>query len=210
MKTPLLERSVITGVILAGGLGRRLGGGKAQRALAGRPLLEHVIARLAPQLAPGRLVLNVNSGAPDLAALGLPIVPDTVTGNPGPLAGILATMQAVGGAPWVLSAPTDTPFLPFDLVARLAQRQAETGAAIVLANSDAGLCQVCGLWSADLAAALAQSLANGQNKVLDFAADHAFATVRFPLQQIGRATVDPFFNINTPDDLAAAERFLST
>jgi molybdenum cofactor guanylyltransferase len=198
----------VVGIILAGGLGRRLGGGgKAQLLLAGRPLLAHVIERMALQLAPGQLRLNANGDPAELAEFGLPIVPDTIAGRPGPLAGVLAGMQTK--AAWVLTVPTDTPFLPLDLLAALIARQAETGAEIVLAASDAGLCQVCGLWSADLAAALAQSLASGQNKVLDFATRHGAVQAHFPLQQIGHATVDPFFNINTPDDLASAERILS-
>jgi molybdenum cofactor guanylyltransferase len=196
-------------VVLAGGLGRRIGGGKAQRLLQGRPLLAHVVARLAPQAGPGRLLLNVNDGAAKLAAYGLPVVADTLAGRLGPLAGVLAAMQFAKQADWVVSAPTDAPFLPLDLVTTLLRCQQDTGASIVLAESEAGLAQVCGLWSVQLAEPLAQSLASGQNKVLDFAARHAFATVRFPPQQIGGRSVDPFFNINTPDDLAAAERLLS-
>ncbi len=207
------QTGTVVGVILAGGLGRRLGGGKAQRLLAGRPLLGHVIARLEPQFAPGQLLLNSNGEAVDLAHIGLPTIADSVAGRPGPLAGILAAMIAAKDLPgrpnWVLSAPVDTPFLPLDLVAVLGQRQRETGTAIVLARSDAGLCQVCGLWSVSLAATLAQSLESGQNKVLDFAAQHGAAEGRFPLQRIGSASADPFFNINTPDELAHAERILS-
>ncbi len=204
----------VVGVILAGGLGRRLGGGdKALRLLAGQPLVAHVVARLAPQLAPGRLLLNANGVGPELTSFGLPLLADTRPGRPGPLAGILAAMQAIrseaGEDGWVLSAPTDTPFLPLDLVARLAEQQSSAAADIVLAGSAAGLCQVCGLWSCRLADALAQSLAIGQNKVLAFASAHKMSQVTFPPQPVGGEKVDPFFNINTADDLAAAERLLS-
>ena len=206
------QPTAVLGVILAGGLGRRLGGDKATRPLAGQPMLAHVIARLAPQFAPGLLLLNSNGHAVELTHIGLPVIADTVVGRPGPLAGILAAMIAAQDLPgrpiWVLSAPTDSPFLPFDLVTVLCQRQTETGAAVVLARSDGGLCQVCGLWSASLAGALAQSLASGQNKVLDFAAQHGAAEVSFPSQRIGGVDVDPFFNINTLDDLAAAEKLI--
>lgn len=200
----------VLGVVLAGGLGRRLGGAKAQRLLAGRPLLTHVLDRLMPQLAPGRLMLNINGDASAFAAYGLPIIPDTIAGRPGPLAGILAAMLGAGaGAAWVLTAPTDTPFLPPDLVNTLMSRQRETGVDIVLANSQAGLCQVCGLWSVGLASALADRLAIGQNTVLDFAERHAHSSVPFPPQWLGRQSIDPFFNINTADDLAIAERMLT-
>ena len=206
--SPALLDEVI-GVVLAGGLGRRLGGSKAERKLAGRPLLVHVADRLAPQLVRGNLLLNAND-AGAWAALGLPIIADTVDGRPGPLAGVLAAMQASGSrVRWVISAPTDTPFLPLDLVTRLMDQQHDSGAEIVLAASDAGPCQVCGLWSVTLAADLAHCLAIGQNKVMDFVERYAMSSVHFPRQAVGQSSVDPFFNINTADDLAQAERLLS-
>jgi len=200
------------GVILAGGLGRRIGGRKAGRLLAGRSLLAHVLDRLAPQFPPGRLVLNANDMDPEFRQFGLPIVPDTVAGRPGPLAGLLAAMQLAErrhqDIRWVLSAPTDTPFLPCNLLVALTRRQRESNADIVLSDSEAGLAHLCGLWSVGLATPLAHALAIGQNRVLDFVSRPAVASVRFPLQQIGRHTVDPFFNVNTLDDLAAAEHIL--
>ena len=201
--------NAITGVILAGGLGRRMGGEKAMRMLAGRPLVNHVIDRLAGQLEPGRLMLNINTAAIDLTAYGLSILPDSLDDRPGPLAGLLAAMQAGRPDGWVLSVPTDTPFLPRDLVSRLRQGLADHAADISLAASANGLCQVCGLWPVRLADDLAKSLASGQNKVLTWATRHKVCRIDFPLEQIGLRHADPFFNINTPEDLAEAERLIS-
>ena len=203
----------VLGVVLAGGQGRRLGGDKALRLLAGRPLITHVIARLRPQLDEGWLSVSCGGDEPDLAKLGLPLIRDTLPGLPGPLAGILAAMlelrRRAKADGWVLSVPTDTPFLPPDLLTRCQQRLGESGAEILLAESAGGLCQVCGLWSSRLAGDLAQSLEAGQNKVLGWAARHRVEQVMFPLQPLGDAEVDPFFNVNTPQDLQLVEKLFS-
>ena len=210
------ERSApkgILGVILAGGRGLRLGGGeKSLVPLADRPLGAHVAARLAPQLPAGRLLLNANGPPGAYAAIGLPVVADADATRPGPLAGLSAVMQAAKriapDATWVLSAPTDTPFVPRDLVARFAIVAAEGGAEIVLGSSAGGLCQVCGLWSVTLLSGLAEALASGQNKVMWFVEQHRWAQVTFPPEAIGAELVDPFFNINTPADLKWAVELL--
>ena len=184
------------GVILAGGAGRRIGGGKPLVMLAGRPLIAHVIARLDPQCA--ALAINTNDPA-GLAALGVPVIADGVDGGQGPLSGILAAMDwaASQGAPRVLTAPVDTPFLPRDLAARLAEAQAP----IALAATDDGVQGTCGLWDMGLRMALAQALADGRRKVSEFAMAQGAVTVRFD-------AADAFLNINTPDDLAAAKAML--
>ena len=123
-------------------------------------------------------------------------------------AGLLAAMRAAeaGGAAWVLSAPVDTPFLPTGLFARLGA--ASHGGAITLAASAGGHCQVCGLWPAGLAGPLAQAIASGQNKVMDFVERHPWTRVEFPPEVNAGRTIDPFHNLNTPGDLALAEDFI--
>ena len=213
MEQSVIATGSILGVILAGGIGRRMGGvEKAKTVLAGKPLATRVAERLTPQLAPGRLVLNANGPEGHYAALGLPVVRDDIDGRTGPLAGLLAAMRAAPalapGVDWVLSAPTDTPFLPRDLVARLAAEADATGAGIVLAASAGGLCQVCGLWPVRLASDIVGALARGHNKVLDFVDGQRWSKVMFPLEAASGGTIDPFFNINTPQDLERASQFL--
>lgn len=209
MKSKSAPLHSLLAVVLAGGHGRRLGGGKPTTMLAGRPLIAHVVARLRSQVAPGRLMLNANEPAGAFAALGLPVIGDSVAGRPGPLAGILAAIGAAAdGTRWVLSAPTDTPFLPPDLVARLLAEAESGDAEIVLAASAAGTCQVCGLWSVGLAGELAQALAGGHNTVMAFVERCRWSRVEFAPAIIGGQTVDPFFNINTPADLARASELL--
>ena len=190
--------SSIPGVILAGGRSRRMGGGdKCLLPLAGRAVLDHVIERIRPQV--GALALNANGDAARFAAFGLPVVADDAADFAGPLAGILAALDwasaTLPGASAVLTVPADTPFLPRDLVARLAQAGAPA-----LAVSAGRVHPVVGLWPlalrADLHAALREE---GVRKVEDWtrrlgAAVAAFETV----------PVDPFFNVNTPGDLARA------
>lgn len=209
-----MERNAINpgdvlGVILAGGAGLRMGGvEKALVLLGGTPLAAHVAARLAPQLEPGRLILNCNGEAGRFTGLGLPLLADGLEGRPGPLAGLLAAMRLAQdlGASWLVSAPVDTPFLPVDLVARLTA--ASRSRSVVLAASAGGLCQVCGLWPVGIAGALAGALASGQNKVLNFVEQRPWTRVDFALEsKVGR-TVDPFHNINTPADLALAQEFI--
>jgi molybdenum cofactor guanylyltransferase len=173
-----------------------------------------VVARLKPQLPPGRLLLSTNAPRGAYDSLGLPIIGDAVPGRPGPLAGVLAAMQYTetfaSASEWVLSAPVDTPFLSHDLVSRLCNEAAKGEASIILAASAGGLCQVCGLWQVALAKDIAAALAGGQNKVLAFVEAHRWARVEFPPEPAGNATVDPFFNVNTPADLASAAELLQS
>jgi molybdenum cofactor guanylyltransferase len=196
------------GLLLAGGRATRMGGGdKCLRLLAGRPLLDHVAERLRPQL--GRLLLNANGNPARFAAYGLPVLGDSPPDFAGPLAGVLAGLEWAAreapDCPLLLSAPTDAPFLPRDLVRRLwAGREAE-GADIAMAASGGRTHPVVGLWPVALAPALRRALVvEGLRKVDVWTARYRVAVVDFPIE-----TVDPFFNANRPEDLAEAERLVA-
>lgn len=196
------------GVLLAGGLARRMGGGdKPMRAIGGRSILERVIARLAPQC--DGLVLNANGDPARFAFAGLPVVPDTVPGFAGPLAGILAALDwAAANRPdigWVASAAADSPFIPTDFVPRL--HAARTAANVPLACAESGgqAHPVNGLWPVALREDLRHALvALDMRKIDRWTARHGVALAAWPGEP-----VDPFFNANTPDDLADAERLLA-
>jgi molybdopterin-guanine dinucleotide biosynthesis protein A len=195
----------VAGVLLAGGLSRRMGGGdKNLKPLAGRPVLAHVIERVRPQVA--ALALNANGDPSRFAAYGLPVVPDSIEGFAGPLAGVLAGLDwAAKAAPecrWLLSAPTDAPFLPADLVRRMVE--GGEGAEVVAAASGGRSHPVAALWAASLRAPLRAALDGGTRKVEDFTRGHRVSTVEFSTEPI-----DPFFNLNRPEDLAEAERLLT-
>jgi molybdopterin-guanine dinucleotide biosynthesis protein A len=194
----------IAGIVLAGGQARRLGGDKALRLLGGQPLLAHVIARARPQVA--ALALSANGDPARYASFGLPVLGDTLPGFAGPLAGILAGMEwaASGGADLIASFPCDAPFFPSDLVARLALARAEAGAAIACAASGERLQPVFALWPVALRTALRDAIVDGGVRKVDaWAGRQGLVTVPFPT-----VPFDPFFNINTPADLAAAETLL--
>ncbi|MGF1502810.1 MAG: molybdenum cofactor guanylyltransferase MobA [Paracoccaceae bacterium] len=196
----------IAGVILAGGLARRMGGGdKTLRPLAGRPLLAHVIARLRPQVA--ALALNANGDPARFAEFALPIVPDTVPGFAGPLAGVLAGLRwaASEGHDHIVSAAGDTPFFPSDLVARLAAARSPAEPIAMAATTDPkrGLSEhpTFALWPVALADDLEHALTVGDlRKVIVWTSRHGFARVLFD------DAAYPFFNVNTPEDLIEAER----
>ena len=188
------------GVILAGGLARRMGGGdKGLLPLGEATILDRVIARLAPQVA--GLALNANGDPARFARLGLPVIADSVEGYPGPLAGVLAGLDwAAGqGASHIVTAAWDTPFFPPDLARRL---EAEPGP-ITLARTPQGRHPTFGLWPVDLADDLRAALLAGTRKVLDWTDRHGTSYADFDGEP------DPFFNVNTPDDLAAAEALLA-
>lgn len=202
----MTEPPRIGGVILAGGLARRMGGGdKALKLLAGRPLLSHVIDRLAPQVE--ALALNANGDPARFAAFGLPVLPDTVPGFVGPLGGVLAGMRWAGerGITHVASAAADTPFFPRDLVARLgAALSARTPIAMAATQDpERGLSEhpTFALWPVALADDLEDALTRGNlRKVIVWSSRHGTARVVFDEADY------PFFNVNTADDLAEAER----
>jgi molybdopterin-guanine dinucleotide biosynthesis protein A len=197
----------IVGLLLAGGLSRRMGGGdKSLRPLGDRPLLQHVIDRVRPQIA--ALVLNANGDPARFTAFGLPVVADSVPDFAGPLAGILAGLDwaAVNrpDCPLVLSVATDAPFLPEDLAARLTDGMAKEGADLACAASGGQAHPVIGLWPVRLRDELRQAVVDeGIRKVDVWTARYRLATVDFPVEP-----VDPFFNANRPGDLDRAAALL--
>jgi molybdopterin-guanine dinucleotide biosynthesis protein A len=200
----------VAGVVLAGGLARRMGGGdKALLEVAGETLLGRVIARLTPQV--DEIVLNANGDPTRFARFGLPVVADTVEGFAGPLAGILAGMRwaAAKGYTHVASAAGDTPFFPADLVARLAEAVETSGDPIALAatnDPERGLSEhpTFGLWPVDLADNLEEALTVGNmRKIIVWTSRHGCARAVFD-----EGADYPFFNVNTPEDIVEAERIL--
>ncbi|MFP1633328.1 molybdenum cofactor guanylyltransferase MobA [Zhengella sp. ZM62] len=191
------------GLILAGGLSRRMGGGdKALLPLAGKPMLARVIAALEHQAWP--LAVNANGDPSRFAGFGLPVVPDTIEGFAGPLAGILAGLEWCArlepAPPCLLTVPADTPFLPHDLAARL-EAAASPGAPCV-AMSGGRVHPVAALWPVAMRHDIAAFLGQPDNSsVMVFLRSHAFTSATFPCPE-GR---DPFANVNTPADLAMAE-----
>lgn len=193
------------GVVLAGGLARRMGGGdKARLRIGGRTIIERVLARLKPQCA--ALILNANGDPARFADTGLAVVPDSIPDFAGPLAGILAGLDwAAKEAPDIadiVSVPGDCPFLPEDLVARLSAARAREAAPLACARSGEWRHPVVGLWPVALRGDLRQALvAEGLRKIEAWTARHGVAVADWPA-----LPVDPFFNINTPEDAAEAER----
>lgn len=198
----------IVGCVLAGGLARRMGGGdKTLKVLAGRPMLAHVIERLTPQVR--SIMLNANGDPVRFSAFGLPVEADPVEGFAGPLAGVLAGLEWARAnepaAEFVVSVAGDTPFFPKDLVARLLSASLSPHD-IVLARSDEGMHPVFGLWPVSLADDLKDFLEKGETrKVLAFVDRHPNRSAGFDATRTGSATFDPFFNINTPEELETAE-----
>lgn len=192
-------------VILSGGASRRMGGNdKGLCLLAGQPLLAHVRDRLAPQC--DCLAINSNAGADSLVDLGLPVLPDVVPNRPGPLAGILTAMDwaAPQGATWVVTTPGDTPFLPGDLIPCLLFAAETSSDVPILAESGGRLHPVTGLWPVSLRDDLAQTLVSGIRRVTEWTAKVQAISVEFPA-----TAPDPFFNVNTPEDLATAAAALN-
>ena len=192
-------------LVLAGGRATRMGGAdKALRPFGQSTLLGHVLARLAGQR-PHATLLNANGDPARFARFGVAVVPDTVPGHPGPLAGVLAGME------WVLShapeaadivtVPTDSPFLPLDLVDRLLAARDASSAEMACAASGGQVHPVAGLWPVRLATQLRRALVEERLYRIDR------WTARFRLAQAEFAVtpIDPFLNVNTPEDLKAAE-----
>jgi molybdopterin-guanine dinucleotide biosynthesis protein A len=199
------QHSSTLGLILAGGLARRMGGGdKPRTAIGGKTILSRVIERMAPQCA--RLIVNANGDPARFADTGLPVVADDVPDFAGPLAGILAGVDwAAANAPdltFVASVPGDCPFLPRDLVMRLHAARAEAGLPLACARSGQWRHPVAGLWPVALREDLREALTReGLRKIELWTSRHGVALADWPAEP-----VDPFFNVNTPGDVAAAER----
>lgn len=199
------DRLAPLGVILAGGQATRMGGGdKALLDLGGAPMLAHVIRRFAPQVA--GLALSANGDPARFASFGLPVLPDTLPGFPGPLAGVLAGLDwaAREGASHIVTAAADTPFLPGNLVASLVAAAERAHEPIALAATASGLHPTFGLWPVSMRDDLRLALEAGTRKVAAWALGQGAARAIF-----GDVPDDPFFNINTPDDLALARSRLA-
>jgi molybdenum cofactor guanylyltransferase len=202
----------VTGVLLAGGQSRRMGGGdKGLLELAGKPMLGHVICRLARQV--GAMVINANGDPGRFAAFGLPVVPDTIGGFVGPLAGVLAGMRwSASNAPdarWIVTAAGDAPLLPGNLVSELTAAVARRPKAIALAQSHGELHPVIGLWPVALADDLEEQLQAGVRKVLHWTDRHGTVSVPFPPARVCGIDIDPFFNANTPQELGQLRAMLA-
>ena len=193
------------GVVLAGGLARRMGGGdKARLRIGGRTILERVLEGFQPQCA--ALIVNANGDPARFSDTGLAIVADSIPDFAGPLAGILAALDwAAAYSPEtadVVSVPGDCPFLPHDLVARLFSARAAARTPLACARSGDQRHPVVALWPVDVRDDLRRALVEeGLRKIEAFTARHGVAVADWPVRPF-----DPFFNVNTPDDAAEAER----
>ena len=193
-------RRGVAGVLLAGGLSRRMGGGdKALLALGGETILSRVIERARPQVS--ALALNANGDPTRFEAFGLPVVADVVEGFAGPLAGVLTGLEwaraHAPGCRWLASFATDAPFLPRDLVARLLAAVAHDGADMACATSAGRHHPVFGLWPVRLADALRRAVLDEDIRKVDvWTARYRLAVAEFAAEPF-----DPFFNANRPEDL---------
>ena len=196
------------GAILAGGLARRLGGGdKALRTVGDRTVLGRLIDRLAPQVT--RMMLNANDDPGRFGALGLPVVADSLPDHPGPLAGVLAALdwsaEFIPGMEWAVTVPGDAPFIPRDLVTRLHEERQSSNAIMACAASQDRTHPVIALWPVSVRDELRSAVTeHGIRRIDRFTQRYACAVVSWPA-----APVDPFFNVNTPEDLAEANRLVS-
>lgn len=198
----------VVGVVLAGGLARRMGGGdKPMTALAGKPILEHILGRVRPQV--DALALNANGDPGRFAYYDMDVIADTMDGNPGPLAGVLSGLEWARrvhpDAEWLATFPGDAPFLPKNLVSRLSQAVERAGADMACAASDGRAHPVVGLWPVRLADDLRRAMVEDEIRKVDrWTGRHKLIQVEFAAEP-----VDPFFNANSPDDVAEAERLLA-
>lgn len=189
---------LITGVVLAGGQGRRMGGvDKGLQPLNGQPMVEHIIARLRPQV--GHLVINANRNLQAYAAFGYPVLADAVPDFAGPLAGLHAALSAAQ-TPWVVTVPCDSPFLPVDLVFRLFSALTAASAEIAVARTGEQVHPVFCLCRRELLPHLDDYLARGERKFCRWYADLQAVEVAFDDQ------AQAFENINTREELSRFEQ----
>jgi molybdopterin-guanine dinucleotide biosynthesis protein A len=203
----IIDKDRIAGVLLAGGQSRRMGGGdKCLRNLAGQPLLTHIIDRVGPQV--GDLVLNANGDPTRFGKFGLPVIDDVVGGFAGPLAGVLTGLEwARNQTPaidWIVTIPTDAPFLPRDLVVGLVHVVEKEEAEMACAASGGRRHPVVGLWPVHLAGELRRALVDEDIRKIDvWTAGFHLAVADFSIEPL-----DPFFNANRPEDFAQAAELL--
>ena len=201
--------SNVIGVLLAGGQAKRMGGGdKGLRTLGGRPIMDYIVERTRPQVA--TLLINANGDPERFSGYGLPVVPDVIEDFAGPLAGVLTGMEWAAATapqcPWVTTFACDAPFAPTDLVARFLAAVEDEGVDMACAKSRGRAHPVFGLWPVALAGELRQAMSEEDMRKIDR------WTARYNLIEVDFAAdpFDPFFNINAPENLAEAERLLST
>jgi molybdopterin-guanine dinucleotide biosynthesis protein A len=192
---------MIVAAVLAGGGGRRIGGRKSERLLLGRPLLRWAVGSAMRQA--GKVAIAARGEAPAFQGESVVVLFD----NPalaGPLSGLQAALSwaAAENASWLLTLPCDTPFAPDDLTPRLLEAATVAEAPVALASSGGALHPACGLWRTDLGVALADYAASGRSSLIGFAESVGYAVADWSM-----APCDPFFNINTAEDLAKAEGF---
>ena len=199
----------VVGVILAGGQSRRFGGGdKFLKELNGKLLIDHVIGRVSPQTS--NLIINANSNAALFKSQNLPIIPDSIKGYAGPLAGILTGMEWVlrfkPECEWIITFPSDAPFIPLDSAEKMMKCAKEEKANIVCSASNGRTHPVCGLWQVGLAEDLRKAMINEEIRKIDL------WTARYPssIVEFSNQPFDPFFNINRPSDLERAEEILKS
>jgi molybdopterin-guanine dinucleotide biosynthesis protein A len=196
------------GAILAGGLARRLGGGdKALRTVGSRTVLARLVDRVAPQVT--RLILNANDDPRRFDDLAMPVVADGLPDHPGPLAGVLATLEWSAAfhpaIEWVVTVPGDAPFLPRDLVVRLHAGRQNGDTSFACAASQGRTHPVVGLWPVSVRDELRSAVASdGIRKIDTFTRRYSCSVVEWPT-----TPVDPFFNVNTPEDLTEATRLVT-
>jgi molybdopterin-guanine dinucleotide biosynthesis protein A len=204
----MTDRNLVAGVLLAGGLSRRMGGGdKCLRDLGGRPILVHIIERAAPQV--GALVLNANGDPARFDAFGLPVAADVVEGYAGPLAGVLTGLDWAAanapGARWIASFACDAPFFPSDMVARMLAAVEAAGADMACAVTHGRTHPVFGLWPLSLREELRRAMVDEDMRKVDlWTARYRLVEVDFPDADTARGPLDPFFNTNRPEDLEEA------
>jgi molybdenum cofactor guanylyltransferase len=199
----------VAGVLLAGGLARRMGGGdKGMRRLGGRPIMERILERIRPQVT--ALIVNANGDPARFEGYGLPVMADVVEGYAGPLAGVLTGLEwaaehAPAGTRFVASFAVDAPFVPPDLVVRLRRAVDNDRAEMACAKSAGRTHPVFGLWPLALAPELRRALTEEEMRKIDrWTARYDLVEVDFPTEPF-----DPFFNVNDPGNLAEAERLLA-
>lgn len=208
----MTTQSSVAGVLLAGGLSRRMGGGdKCLRDLGGEPILARIIARAAPQV--GALVLNANGDPARFSRFGLPVAADVVEGYAGPLAGVLTGLDWAAanapGAAWVASFACDAPFFPTDMVERMLAAVEASGADLACAVTHGRTHPVFGLWPVALREALRRAMLEEEIRKVDrWTARYKLVEVAFPDVNTPAGPLDPFFNTNRPEDLEQAARYL--
>ena len=209
----LVAPAEVVGVLLAGGLSRRMGGGdKCLRDLGGKPILARIIERAAPQV--GALVLNANGDPSRFDGFGLPVAADVIEGYAGPLAGVLTGLDWAAanapGAPWLASFACDAPFFPTNMVERMLAAVSAAGADMACAVTPGRTHPVFGLWPVALRDDLRKAMVEEDMRKVDlWTARYRLVEVAFPDGPSAQGPVDPFFNTNRPEDLEEAAGYLS-